>query len=202
MKNKTALLVLDLINEIVHPSGKYSSEGYFDQVTCRDVIHNAKKAIEHARRLEMLVIYVIVGFSENYVEWPKNSPVFRSAKTEKRIILGTWGTQIHSSIEPKPHEKIIVKNRINSFYQTNLELLLKNNDIQTVLLTGVSTEFVILSTAMQAHDKDYQVVVLEDATASSHEDLHISAIKILERIAKVNTVENFFREEIGVLCQN
>jgi nicotinamidase-related amidase len=188
MKNKTALLVLDLINDIVHPDGQYAAEGYLEQVRARRVLENAASAIAQARSAGIPVIYVVVGFSENYAEWAEQSPVLAVAKDEKRLMLGTWATQVHADLKPARGECVVVKHRISPFYQTNLDLLLRRAGAETLLLSGVSSEFVVLATAMAAHDRDFRVVVLEDAIASSSPERHAAALLLLGRIAQISTV--------------
>lgn len=186
---RPALLVLDLINEIVHPEGRYASHGYADQAERRGVLRNARTAIDRARAAGIPVIFVIVGFSANYIEWPPGSPVFSEARADGRIQLGTWATQVHELLAPLPGEPVIAKHRISPFYQTSLELLLRRLGVDTLMLTGVSTEFVVLSTALEGHDRDFDVVVLEDATTSSRDDLHAQALGLLARVARVSSVD-------------
>jgi nicotinamidase-related amidase len=186
---RPALLVLDLINEIVHPEGRYASHGYAEQAERRGVLRNARTAIDRARAAGIPVIFVIVGFSPNYIEWPPGSPVFSEARDDGRIQLGTWGTQVHHQLTPLAGEPVIAKHRISPFYQTSLELLLRRLGVDTLMLTGVSTEFVVLSTALEAHDRDFDVVVLEDATTSSRDDLHAQALGLVARVARVSTVD-------------
>lgn len=193
MKNRNALLILDLINEIVHEEGKYSHDGYLEQVTQRGVLANTAIALASARAVAMPVVHVVVGFSEDYRECPVSSAIFSVAKEDKRLLLGTWATQIHNDVKPLSHEPIVVKNRVSPFYQTNLELLLRLWGINTLLLAGVSTEFVVLTTVIEAHDRDYQVVVLEDATAASNLQRHEAALKIIERTAKISSVRDTFQ---------
>jgi nicotinamidase-related amidase len=188
MQGKKALLMLDLINEIVHPEGKYAHEGYLEQVTRREVLANASTALARARAAKIPIIHVVVGFSRNYVECPAQSAVFSVAREDQRLLLGTWATQIHNDVKPLPHEPTVVKNRVSPFYQTHLELLLRSQGIDTLLLAGVSTEFVVLTTAIEAHDRDYQVEILEDATAASNAERHDAALKIIARTAKIHTV--------------
>ncbi|WP_432721113.1 cysteine hydrolase [Jeongeupia wiesaeckerbachi] len=187
-QDRKALLVLDFINEIVHPDGQYASHGYADQARRRGVLENTAVALERARAAGIPVIFVVVGFSSSYAEWPAGSPVFKEARDGGRIVLGSWSTQVHDALAPLPHEAIVAKHRISPFYQTKLELLLRQYNVDTLLLAGVSTEFVILSTALEAHDRDYQVVVLEDATTSSQDDYHDAAIKLAARVATISTV--------------
>ncbi len=81
-------------------------------------------------------------------------------------MLGSWGTQVHDDLRPEPGESIVVKHRVSPFYGTNLDLLLRKRSVDTLLLAGVSTDLVVLSAAREAHDRDYRVEVLEDATAA------------------------------------
>jgi nicotinamidase-related amidase len=189
MARRAALLVMDLINEIVHPDGKYAGEGYLEQVTRRGVLEHAAEAISRARAAGIPVVYVVVGFSPDYREWPPTSPVFASARDDQRIVLGTWATQVHDSLRPLDGEPVIVKHRLSPFHGTNLDEVLRGYGVDTLLLTGVTTELVVLSTAREAHDRDYYVEVLEDATATADDDLHAAALKVIARSATISTVD-------------
>ncbi|MDI3389996.1 isochorismatase family cysteine hydrolase [Streptomyces sp. B-S-A8] len=188
-RRRPALLVLDLINEIVHPDGKYAADGYFAQARDRSVLERTAEAIARARAADIPVIYVVVGFSADYTEWPAGSPVFEKARADGRLKLGTWATQVHDALAPEPGEPVVAKHRISPFHGTNLELLLRTREIDTLLLTGVSTELVVLTTAQAGHDLDFRVQVLEDATLAGDAEIHAAALKVLSRIATVTTVE-------------
>ncbi|WP_394425870.1 cysteine hydrolase family protein [Streptomyces sp. SGAir0957] len=183
-----ALLVLDLINEIVHPDGKYAAEGYHRQAVGRNVIEHTADAIARARATGIPVIYVVVGFTEGYPQWPAGSPVFAKAKPDERLLLGSWATKVHDALAPLPGEPVIAKHRISPFHGTNLEVLLRTQGIDTLLLTGVSTELVVLTTAQAAHDRDYRVEVLEDATLAGDAEVHEAALKVLSHISTLTTV--------------
>lgn len=192
MTKKQALLVLDFINDVVHPEGRYAVDGYYDQVQRRGVLERAATAVQRARDAGVPVVFVIVGFSSSYIECPDDSPVFAVARHERRIQLGSWGTEIHARLAPAPHEPVVAKNRINPFFATNLDLILRRLQVDSLVLSGVSTEFVVLSTAMAAHDRDYRVTVLEDACASSTDQLHEAALRIAARTATVARVDDVF----------
>lgn len=189
MAGHPALLVMDLINEIVHPAGKYAAEGYAGQVAGREVLEHAATAISRARAAGVPVIHVVVGFQPDYSDWPPGSPVFAPARQEGRLILGTWATRPHDQVKPALDEPVVVKRRLSPFYGTELELLLRTRGVDTVLLAGVSTDLVVLSTAREAHDRDFQVVVLEDATAAATQETHQAAVRLLARTATVTTVD-------------
>ncbi|MEU4108086.1 cysteine hydrolase family protein [Streptomyces sp. NPDC048208] len=188
MTRTPALLVLDLVNEIAHPDGKYN-DVCLDQIESRGVLGHARRAIDHAREQGIPVVYVVVGFSEGLADWPPTSPLFAEAADGDRLILGTWGTEVHDSLKPEAHEQVIAKRRVNPFLGTHLELLLRSYGVNTLLLTGVTTDLVILSTAREAHDLDFRVEVLEDATATSSPELHEAALTLLRRTAEVTTVD-------------
>lgn len=183
----SALLVLDMMNDLVHPEGKLG-KGFAGPVAKRGVLSNAARAIERSRRRGMPVIFVVIGFSPGFEEFPSNSPLLREPP-ETRPTLGTWGTQVHDAIKPEPGESVVVKHRVSPFYATNLELLLRKRNVDRVLLTGVSTDLVVLSTAREAHDRDYRVTVLEDATAARTQKLHTAAVALLGHTADVSTVD-------------
>ncbi|MGW1273007.1 cysteine hydrolase family protein [Streptomyces sp. NPDC002491] len=185
---RPALLVLDLINEIVHPDGKYAADGYGAQARERGVLVAAAEAIRRARAADIPVIYVVVGFSPGYPEWPAGSRVFEKAKDDGRLVLGSWATQVHDALAPRPGEPVVVKHRVSPFHGTNLEVLLRTAGVDTLLLAGVSTELVVLAAAQAAHDRDYRVRVLEDATLAGDAGIHDAALQILSRISTVTTV--------------
>jgi nicotinamidase-related amidase len=189
MERRPALLVLDLINALVHPDGKYAADGFCEQVARRGVLERAATAIERARAAGVPVIHVVVGFSPGYADWPASSELFASARDGDRVLLGTWGTQVHDALKPAPDEPVVEKRRVSPFFGTHLDVLLRNLGVNTLLLTGVTTDLVVLSTARDGHDRDYRVEVLEDATATDNQETHDAALRLMARTATVTTVE-------------
>jgi len=93
-EKKQALLVLDMMNEIVRADGAWAEMGYGygPQAEERKVVEKTARAIQNARADGIPVIYVTVGFSESYAEWPSESPVFTDEGKKARLLrLGTWG---------------------------------------------------------------------------------------------------------------
>jgi nicotinamidase-related amidase len=189
----SALLVLDMMNDLVHPDGKLGAR-FAGQVAKRDVLSNTARAIERARRNGFPVIFVVIGFTPGFEEFPPCSPLL-SEPPENRPMLGTWGTQVHDAIKPEPGESVVVKHRVSPFYATSLEMLLRKRNIDTVLLAGVSTDLVVLSTARDAHDRDYRVTVLSDASAAHTQRLHTTALTLIGHTADVSTVDEALPDE-------
>lgn len=185
---RRALLVLDLINELVHPDGQYSHV-CLAHATSRATLARAAVAIERARAADVPVIFVVLAFSQHYEDWPSRSTLFGPADPQHRFAAGSWGTQVHALLTPEPGEDIVYKRRISPFYATPLDLLLRERGIDTLLLTGVATDLVVLSTARDAHDRGFAVEVLEDATATEDQDLQEAALTLLDRTATVTCVD-------------
>ncbi|HEY4466205.1 MAG TPA: isochorismatase family cysteine hydrolase [Klebsiella sp.] len=189
---KKALLMLDFLNEIVHPDGVYARMGYYQQVSENAVIERAAQALEAARSSAIPVVHVVVGFSDNYVECPVGSEVFDTARRNKLLRFGTWSTDIIEVLAPQPGENIIHKHRVDPFYQTNLELTLRSLGVDTLVLAGVSTEFVVLATAMSAQDRGFHVIVLEDAVAAVNSVKHLAALETIGSTAERRRVSELF----------
>lgn len=180
---KPVLILLDFINDIVNTESKFAASS--KDVYENSVIKRANQAIHFAREHNVPIIFVKVGFSAGYPECPPNSPLFSRAKNSGGFQLGTWGAEFHPDIDKQNNDLIIVKHRVSAFYATSLEAFLRANSIDTLILAGVSTDMAVQTTARDAHDRDYQVVIVEDACGAIDREVHQNAIKMLSRIAKI-----------------
>lgn len=189
---KKALLMLDFLNEIIHPEGVYAQMGYLQQVQENAVVRHAAEALKGARAAQIPVVHVMVGFSENYVECPNGSEVFDLARNDRLLRFNTWSTDIVEELTPLPMENIIRKHRVDPFYQTNLELTLRSLGVDTLVLAGVSTEFVVLATTISAHDRGFHVIVLEDAVAAVNNVKHLAALEVISSIAHLQKTTQLF----------
>lgn len=181
----TAFLALDLINDIVDPNGKIA--GSSGQVAARGVIANAAAALQVARRRGWLPILVKVGFAPGYVAQPKASPIFGRAHELGALALDGWGTQFHPVLGAQPTDTVLVKPRVSAFYGTALEPVLRANAVARLVVCGVSTTWAVQSTVREGHDRDYEMVVVEDACAAATAEEHEASIAALRRIARTVT---------------
>lgn len=181
---KTLFLVMDMMNDLVAEDG-FSKATYGVQVKERNVLANIAKAIAAARAAGARVGYVRVGFSADYRECPPASPIFSGARANGIFQLGTWGTEVHPSLAPQEGDFDIVKHRVSPFYATSLEAILRANGIERIVMCGVSTNGVVHSGAREAHDRDYEVVILEDCCAGVTADEHMHAVACLGRYARI-----------------
>ena len=189
----TLVIIVDFINEIVNEKGAF---GIHNAQRMKDVqtIQNANKVIEQARNNELLIVHVKVGFGQDYKECPKNSPMFGKAQEYGVLKLNTWATDFHKDMDVRDNDIVITKHRVSALYGTNLEVILRANSIDKVVICGVSTNYVIESTVRELHDRDYMVTVIADACNASSEESHNASLKSLERIAKISSVDEFLSE--------
>lgn len=184
---KPCLLVIDFINEIVHEQGKAPSCANY--VKEHGVMIKANAAIKVAREQAMLLLFVKVGFSAEYYELPRTSPVFSGAIAKNAFILGEWGTEFHELLAYQSSDAVIVKPRVSPFYATPLEAFLRAQHIDTLFLSGVSTNNAVQAAARDAHDRDYRVIVLEDACGAKDQQHHDNALMLVKDVATIAKVE-------------
>lgn len=182
----TMFLVLDMINDIVHENGP-GKKGYGPILERRNIIANTAAALVKARAAGVKIGYVRVGFSADYRECPPGSKLFQGAKKAGLFKLGTWGTEVHPALAPQPADYDIVKHRVSPFFGTALEPILGANSVRKLVLAGISTSGAVLSAAKEGHDRDYDIVVLDDCCCALSDEQHDAVIEQLQRIATVTT---------------
>jgi len=180
-------LVLDMENDLVHETGPNAQGPYGQQVQTRRILPRTADALAKARAAGVKIGYVFVGFSPDYRECPPNSPIFSGARKNGVFKLGTWGTEIHPSIAPHPADFMIVKHRVSPFYATSLEAILRANGITRIYCSGISTNAVVQATVREGHDRDYEMVVLEDCCCALSEEEHALAMAGLKRFCTLTT---------------
>jgi nicotinamidase-related amidase len=180
-------LVLDMINDLIHEDGPNGKKGYGPILERRNIINNTATAIAKARAAGVLIGYVRVGFSPDYREVAVNSGLFNGVKNAGLFKLGTWGTEVHPKLSPKPQDYDIVKHRVSPFYATTLESILGANQITKLVLCGVSTTGAVLSAAKDGHDRDYDIVILDDCSAAATDEQHKATLEMVSRFATITT---------------
>lgn len=163
-KTSTALLVMDIQNEqyaLVEKSGQAG-----------DLLENVSRVIEAARRAGVPVIYVVVQYRPGYPEAHPQNRFQTYNKTQGRLQEGSEEAQIHESVTPRDDDIVVVKRRVNAFYGTELDLLLRSMNVDTIALAGIATRGVVLSTTRHAADADYAIIILEDCCADPDPKIH------------------------------
>jgi nicotinamidase-related amidase len=161
--SRTALLVMDL------------QPGILDRLADAEaLLGRVGEAIDTVRRHGARVAYVRVAFAdEDYQRVPAHSR-FSALLTSagKAMHSDSPSTAIHDRVAPEPGDIVVRKTRVGAFSTTDLHERLRERDIDTVILAGISTSGVVLSTVRDASDRDYRVFVLADGTADPDPEIH------------------------------
>lgn len=184
---KSVYLILDMQNDFVHAEGANGKSPLGEQVRARKIVENTARAMAKARAAGIAIGFVRVGFSPEYQECPKNSPVFGGAPKAGLFKLGTFGTEIHPALEQRPGDIQVVKHRVSPFYSTNLMAQLRAAGIERIYCSGVSTQAVVQATVRDGHDRDYDMVVLEDCCCAHSQQEHENSMGSIARFCRVTT---------------
>ncbi|KAJ9605431.1 hypothetical protein H2200_010088 [Cladophialophora chaetospira] len=172
----TALLVCDIQNGIIERLTNHDTKTYLQQVA---------KSIEGAREAGIKVFYVRVAFRPGHPEAsPRNASVAR-AKSWGGFVEGDQSTQIHDAIAPSEEDIVVTKRRGSAFHATDLDLLLRSLRIDTLVICGLSTSGVVMSTVRQGSDMDYNFVVLEDLCLDPDQAMHDACLQVLAKQAQM-----------------
>jgi nicotinamidase-related amidase len=174
----TALLIMDVQQGIVE---RFARDGaYLDRLAM---------AIAAARGAGIAVTYVTVAFRPGYPEVSGRNKTFAAIAGTGRFTDGDPGTQIPAAIAPASGEVTVTKRRVSAFTGSDLEVLLRARGTSHLVLAGVATSGVVLSTLRQAADLDYQLTVLADGCLDADPDVHqILLGKVFPRQAEVTTI--------------
>lgn len=128
--------------------------------------------ISSARSSGIKVIYVQVSFAPGFPEIPPTARPFYAAAKAGRFLQGSPEVEIHPSIAPVEGDIVVVKKRVSAFTGSSLEVILRSLGVGKLVLAGMSTSGVVLSTLCEAVDKDFEIVVLEDLCVDPNEEVH------------------------------
>ncbi|WP_417623133.1 cysteine hydrolase family protein [Parasphingorhabdus sp.] len=189
---KSALLLLDLQNEMVDPKGKVGAHGLAKIVEDRGVLVNAKHCLDSARKAGMAVVHVRLGFRPDYVDCLSVAARIEGLKNNRAAIVGEFGTEFHPMVAPLDGELVITKQCVNPFFNTGLMTWLMQNGIKRLYMGGVATHLVVESAARFADDAGFAPVVIEDICAAPNPALHDHFIAMIaSAVGTVSTTADF-----------
>lgn len=180
MNHPTALLVMDMQTVML---------SILPDATV--LVSNVAKAIAHARNKKIPVIYVTVAFRPGGSDINLDNKVFSTigGRDPWTIEFAEEWVKIHPDLLPLADEFIVTKRRVSAFTGSDLEVLLRSQGIQHIILTGYATSGVVLSTVREASDKDYRITVLSDGCGDTDEEVHrVLTEKVFPRMADILTV--------------
>ena len=180
----TALLVMDVQNGVV--------ERYLRASDPRPLLEMLGRATSAARAAGVAVIYVRAAFRPGAPEISARNKSFSAAVAAGGLGMEDPATQVHPAIAPQGDDIVVVKKRVSAFTGSDLNVVLRSLDVDSLVLTGIATSGVVLSTLRQAADLDFELTVLEDGCADVDAEVHRVLLgKVFPRQATVVSTDGW-----------
>jgi nicotinamidase-related amidase len=163
----TSLIVIDMLNDFVEERGSLIVPN------AKNLIPNQKQLLKRFRDNNSLIVYLTDNHlpdDDEFDKWPPHA------------IRGTWGAEVVEELTPKEGEIIIPKRRYSGFFGTELDLILRERGIKTVILMGVLTDICIMYTSADASARGYNVLVVTDGTRSIDTKNHKFALNHMKEV--------------------
>jgi nicotinamidase-related amidase len=183
--SNSALLVMDVQRGIVE---RFAGDPEY--------LRRLRGAIEAAHRAGMPVIYVVVRFRDGHPEVSRRNKSFAAISGRHGFVDNDSATEIHPEIAPRDSDIVVTKRRVSAFAGSDLDVVLRSGEIDTLVLAGIATSGVVLSTVRQAADLDYRLVVLGDGCLDADGEVHrVLTEKVFPRQADVMTIEAWIGQQ-------
>jgi gluconolactonase len=163
---KSALIIQDLQNDVMIEGGAFAGSGAPAHAKSQNVVENVKNLADAARQARMPVIHVWYIVEPGCPELKLNAPLFKGVKDENALVRGTWGAAPAEGLEAQEGDYVVEKMRMNGFYDTKLDILLRGLGVEKLVISGAWTNMSIEHTARHAADAGYEVVVCSDGTST------------------------------------
>lgn len=183
---KPAIIVVDMLKDTF-------KEGSQLPITqeARQILTNLQKLLKESRKKEFPVIFACDSFL-------KDDFIFRG-RMKVHSLRGTKGAEVVEDLTPKPTDIILPKRRFSAFFKTDLDQTLRTLGVDTIIVTGVTTEVCVLMTVMDGLSHDFSAILLEDCTASRKKEFHQACLNLYRDFAlypllKIMTLDEFLKE--------
>jgi nicotinamidase-related amidase len=158
--HKTALIIVDMENDFLEPGAPLETPAG------RTMVPTLKRVLSFCREQGVHIIYTTHAHRRNGYDMGRFADLWPQVRNRTGLVDGESGIEIYPELAPRADEIVIKKHRYSAFYGTDLEIILRGLGVETVVITGVTTENCCHATARDALFRDYKVVFLSDATAT------------------------------------
>jgi gluconolactonase len=183
-----ALVIQDLQNDVIIEGGAFADSGAPAHATAQNVVENVRGLAGACRKAGVPVIHVWYIVEQGAPGLKLNAPLFEGVKEAKALARGTWGAAPVDGLEPQAGDHVVEKMRMNGFYDTRLDILLRGLGVETLVITGAWTNMSIEHTARHAADAGYRAVVASDGTSTVDDEWQKAALEYaMTNVATVAT---------------
>jgi gluconolactonase len=171
-----ALVIQDLQNDVIIEGGAFADSGAPAHATSQNVVENVRGLAAACRGAGVPVIHVWYIVEPGAVGLKQNAPLFEGVKGANGLVRGSWGAAPAEGLEPQEDDHVVEKMRMNGFYETRLDILLRGLGVETLIITGAWTNMSIEHTARHAADAGYRPVVASDGTSTVSDEWQDAAL--------------------------
>jgi ureidoacrylate peracid hydrolase len=195
--SSTAVLVIDMQNDTIHPDGAYAATGAAEHALSQKVVANVNKVLAAARELSLPVLYSRILVYPQPGSSGDNAPIFRMLAPDT-FKADSWGAQIVDELAPLAGETVLDRTRMSVFNGTGVDSMLRSLNVRTLVVVGAWTNMAVEHTVRDAADHGYEVTIVTDATSSLSAEWQHAAISFaltnIATIADTATVAGALRE--------
>jgi ureidoacrylate peracid hydrolase len=187
---RTAVLLIDVQNEWFHPEG-----GMLDYAPTNgpELLASIRALVAWAHENDVPVIWVRLAFRPGHFDAVRDS----ISRRRNLLVEGTLGANLVDGLGRRDDDIVITKRRPSAFYATDLDIVLRGLSIDRLIVRGMATNWAVESTVREGHTRDYEMVVVREATGSSDAALHEAALTSMAAVyAEVISVEAVTHSEL------
>lgn len=166
----TAVLVVDMQNELMHPEGKYFQAFPVDP---QPSVTAVQRLVEWARDHDLRVIWMRLAFRRGHFDSVFNS----MSRTTGNLLDGSWGAELLDGLGRTEDDIVITRKRPSAFFDTELNIVLRGLGIRRLVVSGGSTHWAVESTVRDGHSYDYEMFVVREAVVDPFPDFHEAALR-------------------------
>jgi gluconolactonase len=198
--SSSALIIQDLHNDVIIDGGAFADSGAPAHAKSQNVVENAKRIADAARKAGMPVIHIHYIVDPGARGLKQNAPLFQGVKEANALVRGTWGAAPAEGLEPQSGDHVVEKMRMNGFYNTRLDILLRGLGADTMVITGAWTNMSIEHTARHGADAGYEIIVVSDGTSTTGDEWQHAALDYaMTNVARVASTDEVV-EALGVVA--
>ena len=185
---RSALIIQDLQNDVIIEGGAFAESGAPAHAIAQSVVGNVADLAAACRAAGVPVIHIWYLVEAGAVGLKQNAPLFQGVKEADALVRGTWGAAPAEGLEAQDGDHVVEKMRMNGFYETRLDILLRGLGADQLIITGAWTNMSIEHTARHGADAGYEVVVASDGTSTTGDEWQNAALNYaMTNVAKVAT---------------
>jgi gluconolactonase len=187
---RVALIIQDMQNDVIIEGGAFADSGAPAHAIAQGAVSNVQALAEAFRAAGAPVIHIWYIVEPGAAGLKLNAPLFAGVKEANALVRGTWGAAPADGLEPREGDHVVEKMRMNGFFDTRLDVLLRGLGTETIVITGAWTNMSIEHTARHGADAGYQVIVASDGTSTTGDDWQRAALEYaMTNVGQVATCE-------------